>query len=122
MVVRNPMPTLCRAPREITPRPLGPVAAAAHAELGRAVTVLADQNIRTPCQGEDSHFWFSESTEDRTEAARRCAPCPILDLCNTTAKVARERWGVWGGRDRTPKPKSVTLTERSQTAENAPSR
>lgn len=104
-------PTPHRTPTVRMPPSLSAEAARAHDQLAHAVADLADQNRSTPCQGEDGALWLSETTDDRLEAARRCAPCPLLDICDTTARVARERWGVWGGRDRTPRPVKAKTAE-----------
>jgi hypothetical protein len=33
-----------------------------------------------------------------------CAGCPVLVECGTAATANDERWGVWGGHDRTVRP------------------
>ncbi|MCV7528066.1 WhiB family transcriptional regulator [Micrococcus luteus] len=53
-----------------------------------------------PCQA-DSDAFTSEFAAERERAARLCAGCPIRVLCGRYAAAARERWGVWGGQDRT---------------------
>lgn len=52
-----------------------------------------------PCQADPDAF-TSEFAAERERAARLCAGCPIRVLCGRYAVAARERWGVWGGKDR----------------------
>lgn len=67
--------------------------------------VLVDALSRTqagaiPCNGRME--WSSDDQDDRTEAAERCAGCPATVACSNYATAAREKFGVWGGVDRTP--------------------
>lgn len=66
--------------------------------------LVATAEARTPCQADPGPF-ISEEVEDRREAAQACVGCPVLSLCAQFADLNRETSNVWGGRDRTPRPK-----------------
>ena len=71
--------------------------------LDHALLELAEQGRATPCQGPRGDRWTSESAEDRDWAAAVCTSlvCPLLVQCGAAADEAKERFAVWGGRDRT---------------------
>lgn len=78
---------------------------AALVELRRSLAVLADADALPPCAEQHGHeLWTSDAREDRALAAARCLACPVLDACAAAADEGRERWHVWGGADRTPRP------------------
>lgn len=60
------------------------------------------------CCGAHGDWWTSEQPEERAAAAYRCGPCPVIASCGDYAEVARERFGVWAGRDRTKTNRAVT--------------
>lgn len=53
-----------------------------------------------PCWADPDAF-LSDSSAMRAEAARACGRCPVRALCGEYAETADERFGVWGGKDRT---------------------
>jgi len=53
---------------------------------------------------EGTSSWTSDDADDRAQAARWCLGCPVLDECGAAADEHDERFGVFGGRDRTPSP------------------
>ena len=69
--------------------------------LGRALVELADRGHATPCQGRRRDRWTSDDATDREWAASWCAGCAVLDECGSAADEHDEKFGVWGGRDRT---------------------
>jgi len=71
--------------------------------LGRALLELAEQGRATPCQGRRRDRWTSDHAEERAWAASVCVTlaCPVLEECGAAADEQDERFGVWGGRDRT---------------------
>lgn len=66
--------------------------------LTRAIVELVDRKQRPPCASKPD-LWFAVNVNDRRAARHRCAPCPLLHLCWEAGQG--ERWGVWGGIDRT---------------------
>jgi len=73
--------------------------------LLRALITLAARGQRTHCSDPGSNeLWLSESEPERAEAARLCIGCPVFLQCGEAAAANDERWGVWGGRDRTVRP------------------
>ncbi|HMR50094.1 MAG TPA: WhiB family transcriptional regulator [Arachnia sp.] len=81
------------------------VSAAARAEARRALAdALAALKTPTPCQGADRDNWTSDDPDVLSEAAVRCAPCPVREACRVAGRG--EHWGAWGGRvyGRTPGP------------------
>jgi hypothetical protein len=43
----------------------------------------------------------------RAVAVRWCEPCPVIAECGEAAKWLRTDFGVWGGKDRTKRPRKV---------------
>jgi hypothetical protein len=73
--------------------------------LLRALITIASRGQRTHCSDPSlSELWLSESEPERAEAARLCIGCPVITECGAAAAANDERWGVWGGRDRTVRP------------------
>ncbi len=46
-------------------------------------------------------MWLSDDATDRALAARWCTGCAVLTECGAAADEHDERFGAWGGRDRT---------------------
>ena len=65
---------------------------------------LAEHAGRVPCTGDDR--FHDDDRKVRAQVLNHCADCPVLAPCHTYAEVADERWGVWGGTDRTRHPGS----------------
>lgn len=85
--------------------------------LTAALAGLRAEGRSTPCAGADGALWLSEDAEEREEAAERCQGCPVLEACYRAG--AAERWGVWGGRDRSGskvRSKSTELDARAKGA------
>lgn len=69
------------------------------ADLG----ALLDSGDRPPCCWPDEGpLWLSDQRAERARAAELCDGCSILDACHAAAEESGERFGIWGGRDRTP--------------------
>lgn len=49
------------------------------------------------CRGKEDEF-LSEKLPSDIEARVKCYGCPALVECDTYQKIARNRWGVWGGK------------------------
>lgn len=73
----------------------------AHEDLLVALVDALRADRRIPCSR--SGAWVSSEARERAEAAEACQWCPVLAECATAAESTGERWGVWGGRDLTPK-------------------
>ena len=71
------------------------------AELAAAFADVHERGRRAPCEGRGE--WLSEDPEERAEAVAACGHCPLViaDVCRDVG--GRERFGVWGGVDRTPR-------------------
>ncbi len=73
--------------------------------LTRALVDLATEGRRPRCGEPGGHeMWLSDDATDRAQAARWCAGCPVLTECGAAADEHDERFGVFGGTDRTPPP------------------
>ena len=68
--------------------------------LVQLTEAAADAPRLTPCQREPAPF-MSDERAVRAAAARACTGCPVRGLCAEYAAAAGERFGVWGGEDRT---------------------
>jgi len=76
-------------------------------ELTRRLVDLAAQGRRPRCGEPGGHeMWCSDDATDRALAATWCLGCPVLVECGAAADEHDERFGVFGGRDRTPPPAS----------------
>jgi hypothetical protein len=76
-------------------------AAVASDQLTMALVKLAARGRRPRCgEPADHGLWLSEDLAERELAARLCAGCPVLAECGAAAEASGERFGVWGGRDR----------------------
>jgi len=78
-------------------------------QLTRAMVSLAAHGRRPRC-GEPGgpEMWLSDDADDRAQAATWCTGCSVLVECGAAADEHGERFGVFGGTDRTvvtPKPK-----------------
>jgi hypothetical protein len=74
-------------------------------QLTRALVDLATEGRRPRCGEPGGHeLWCSDDAADRAQAARWCTGCPVLDECGAAADEHDERFGVFGGVDRTPPP------------------
>lgn len=76
--------------------------------LDLALLGMAENGQAPPCYGLGG--FTSDDPLERRIAAPICEHCPIRELCTAAADERRESFGVWGGRDRTPrayKPRST---------------
>ena len=79
-----------------------------HLALSAALAQAVESGLEIPCEG--STWPTSEDPDERATAAAWCPGCPVLNLCREAG--SRERWGVWGGIDRSStKPKNPTTGE-----------
>jgi hypothetical protein len=78
---------------------------AATERLNRALVDMASRGQRPRCSDYGADLWTSDRLTDRQEAARLCKGCPVQTECLSAAQARRERFGVYGGRDLTPKRK-----------------
>lgn len=63
--------------------------------------------LTLPCTGvRGGDPWLSDDENQRAEAATACRSCPVLDECRAYAQAHRTTFGVYGGRDFTPKPRT----------------
>lgn len=82
-----------------------------HGALSAAVNARRRVPCRVPGHGA---AWTSEAHEERAEAAEACQACPILDPCRAAGRF--ERFGTWGGRDRTRRPGKKNPTTAKENA------
>lgn len=80
---------------------------AAHEALNKAIDELRAAGRGLPCDG-DSRF-IAEAAKERAQVVELCQPCPIRAECFAAGR--RQKWGVWGGVDRS----THTLTTTSKT-------
>jgi hypothetical protein len=74
-------------------------------QLTIALLNMAARGERTHCSDPTSHhLWLSEDQRDRDIATKLCTHCPVIVECGQAAAARDERWGVWGGRDRSIRP------------------
>jgi hypothetical protein len=73
--------------------------------LTQALITMASQGLRPHCSDSESHWiWLSERPAERQLAALMCRGCPVITECGDAAEANQERWGVWGGVDRSLRP------------------
>jgi Transcription factor WhiB len=81
-----------------------PAADAAVRALSAALLTLAARDQRTPCQGRYSELWTSEDYTQRAETIPLCAGCELITKCADYATELKASFGVWAGKDWTPRP------------------
>ncbi|GAB3758775.1 hypothetical protein GCM10027599_26620 [Yimella radicis] len=65
-----------------------------------ALARLTDAGTLPRCGEPGAHeLWLSEDAEDRAQAARWCAGCPVLAECAAAADELKACFGVWAARD-----------------------
>jgi len=69
--------------------------------LTRRLVGLATEGRRPRCGEPGGHEWLSDDATDRAQAASWCTGCPVLVECGAAADEHGERFGVFGGTDRT---------------------
>ncbi len=85
-------------------------------QLTRALVAIADHGRRPRCGEPGGHeMWLSDDATERAQAARWCTGCPVLVECGAAADEHGERFGVFGGRDRTPAPPARKRTREGAT-------
>lgn len=73
--------------------------------LTQALADAAARGLRHHCADtEVSYLWLSEREHERALAVKLCAGCPVHLECWAVAVARKERFGVWGGVDRTQHP------------------
>jgi len=87
--------------------------------LTRRLVDLAAHGERPRCGEPGGHeLWCSDDATDRAQAASWCAGCAVLVECGGAADEHDEKFGVFGGVDRTPPPakrKSAATGVRGET-------
>lgn len=79
-------------------------------ELHQGLVKAAAEELRIPCGAwSEGPPWLSEDPRLREVAAAWCQACPVIDECDQAAKWLRVDFGVWGGRDRTKRPRKAGL-------------
>jgi hypothetical protein len=73
--------------------------------LNRALLSLAAAGDLPRCSDPIAgQLWTAERAAHRAIAVKYCRGCPVLLLCGQAAAERDERWGVWGGVDRSTRP------------------
>ena len=91
-----------------------PEAAPASAALATALDRMAREGRTPPCTHQPDE-WFADPTDPtRHDAAEACQHCPAQHPCAAFAYAANEQHGVWGGTDRTPRPRQETASHASR--------
>ncbi len=73
--------------------------------LNRALLSLAAAGDRPRCSDPITReLWTAELAAHRAIAVKWCKRCPVLVLCRQAAEERDERFGVWGGVDRSIRP------------------
>jgi hypothetical protein len=84
--------------------PTKTAAARASERLTKALADLAARGQRHHCSDPGlAHLWLSDHEEERAVAAALCVGCPVQMECWSVARARREKFGVWGSVDFTPK-------------------
>jgi hypothetical protein len=74
--------------------------------LNRALLSFAAAGDRPRCSDPITReLWTAEHAAHRAIAVKWCKRCPVLILCRQAAEERDERFGVWGGVDRTIRPR-----------------
>lgn len=68
--------------------------------LTEALARLADEGRRPVCSDDSEDLWFADDPAGRARAAQLCTGCPVNLECYAASAEVGERFGVWGGIDR----------------------
>lgn len=90
-------PSRYPAPLLLAPIPAG--ASGPFLSLLHALADLDDTDRVVPCEVDPDGF-YDDRRGVRALAVPLCRDCPVLTACGAYADAAGERFGVWGGRDR----------------------
>lgn len=72
----------------------------ARQRLDAALLGMAVRRERPRCaEYGGAELWTSDDDEDRAQARRWCAGCPVIVACLESAIEENERWAVRGGTD-----------------------
>ncbi len=82
----------------------------AEERLAAKLANLVEIGVLPVCSA-DPDRWFAESVDDRRKAAAECTGCPALTECEATALAIKPRFGVWAGRDWTPRPRKAVIDD-----------
>ena len=75
--------------------------------LSKGLIDNAARGLRTHCSDPElGHLWLSDHEDERAVAAILCGGCPVQMECWSVARARREKFGVWGAVDFTPKRKA----------------
>ena len=75
------------------------------ARLTKALADAAARGLRHHCADPElGHLWLSDHQNERAAAAILCGGCPVELACWDVARARNEKFGVWGGVDRTQHP------------------
>jgi hypothetical protein len=86
-------------------------------QLSKALINAASQGLRPHCSDPSSHhLWLSDHEAERQIAITLCDHCTVLTVCRDTAEQRDERWGVWGGVDRSVRPRRKKAARPSSVA------
>ena len=67
--------------------------------------------LTLPClAGHPGDPWLAEDENQRADAVRACRSCPVIAECLGYARAHRTTFGVYGGRDFTPKPRTGVVS------------
>jgi hypothetical protein len=73
--------------------------------LTKALLDLAARGDRHHCADEEVfHLWLSDHQHERALVVKLCGGCPVQRNAGGAAVARDERFGVWGGIDRTRHP------------------
>jgi len=82
-------------------------------ELNQALLSLAAAGDLTRCSDPATReLWTAEHAGYRAIAVKCCRGCPVMVLCGQAAAERDERWGVWGGIDRSTRLEAYAIPQR----------
>ena len=83
----------------------------ARERLNSALALLLEADRWPRCCADPDGGWLSDDATERAAAAELCRGCPLTDACAEAG--AAERFGVFGGLDRTPKARPAGRTRKA---------
>lgn len=81
------------------------------AALHRVLDGLRAKQTPPPCDGDER--FTAESPAEREQVLEACRPCPIRAACFTAGR--NQKWGIWGGIDRSTDTTGRTNRARGNT-------
>ena len=60
--------------------------------------LITKKGVEPKCSGKEEQYIDYDISPTFREGVEMCIGCPLLELCDESARARRPVWGVWGGK------------------------